>query len=585
MADLFGVWSPGASPGADGTRWQAPSQAASARIRVAVDGQPRHGSAPATSPADLVLQAYREHGDAVFTRLTGTFAAVILDEDRQRVLLGVDRVGVRPLSFAPLADGGLAFGSSALAVAEAVATRQSSAVRISPQSIYDYMFLHMVPSPDTAYPGVRKLQPACCVTVADGRYREARYWQPHFGPAARDDSRTLTAELHALLRTAVERSLDDGAVTGAFLSGGLDSSTVVGVLSRLTPAPARTFSVGFNTEGYDELAFARIAVSHFGAQGSEYVVTPQDVAEALPLIAGAYDEPFGNSSAIPTYFCGRLARSSGIEVLLAGDGGDEIFAGNPHYTRQSLFEHYWRLPGILRQDLLEKVLLGVVPEDALWPLGKVRSYVQQARIPLPRRLHSWNFMFREAREAIFSPEFLRQIEPEHHIAAMDATWSEVSGAPVLDKLLYFDWKFVLADNDLRKVGRMCQLAGVKVRYPMLDTDLVDFSLRIPARLKIRGQNLRHFYKEAMRGFLPDRIVDKQKHGFGLPFGVWLKTSPELISLMTSTLGALASRGIFQRDFLDGIQKLHREGHPSYYGYVIWDLLMLEQWLQARRLSV
>ncbi|MEO8443860.1 MAG: asparagine synthase-related protein [Gammaproteobacteria bacterium] len=587
MADIFGNWSPGQPEGKAAAGWRAPSLITSGPIHVAVDGQPRYGSGAITpgDPASLVLRAYQDHGDSVFAKLTGTFAAVILDEPRQRLLLAVDRVGVRPLSFAHTADGGVVFGSSALAVAEALAARRSASVRVNLQSLYDYMFLHMVPSPDTAFPGVSKLRPGSFVAVSGGQLHEARYWRPNFTTDGRGDSRELGEELHALLRQAVERVLDGSAATGAFLSGGLDSSTVVGVLSRLVSSPARTFSVGFDTEGYDELAFARLAVRHFGAEGAEYVVTPSDVAEALPLIAGAYDEPFGNSSAIPTYFCGRLARASGIDVLLAGDGGDEIFAGNPHYTRQSLFEHYWKLPPGMRTGNMEKLLLSAVPEDAPWPLGKIRSYVQQASIPLPKRLHSWNFMFREARESLFTPEFLRQIDPEHHIGAMDATWREVEGASVLDKLLYFDWKFVLADNDLRKVGRMCQLAGVDVRYPMLDTDLVDFSLRLPTRLKIRGQNLRHFYKQAMRGFLPDQIVDKQKHGFGLPFGVWLKTSPELISLMSSTLRALAARGIFRPEFLDGIQKLHREGHPSYYGYVIWDLLMLEQWLQARRLSL
>jgi asparagine synthase (glutamine-hydrolysing) len=436
------------------------------------------------------------------------------------------------------------------------------------------------------YPGVYKVAPASCVRWSGGRFRAERYWQPDFRSKDNPgDQQALGDELHRLLRDAVQRSLDGASVPGAFLSGGLDSSTVVGVLAQLSSAPARTFSVGFDTDGYDERSFARIAVARFGARGEEYVVTPADVASALPTIAGAYDEPFGNSSAIPTYFCARMAQRAGVDRLLAGDGGDEIFAGNPHYTRQSLFEHYWRLPMTLRTGLLEPQLLRWIPEDAPWPLGKIRSYVQQASIPLPKRLHSWNFMFREARESLFTPEFLSRIDPEHPVAVMNATWAEVPDASVLDKLLYFDWKFVLADNDLRKVGRMCELGGVEVRYPMLDTELLDFSLRVPTRLKIRGQNLRHFYKQAMRGFLPDQIVDKTKHGFGLPFGVWLKTSPELIHMASDLLAGLATRGIFRPDFLSGIQALHRDGHPGYYGYVIWDLLMLEQWLRARGLDL
>lgn len=551
-----------------------------------MDGQPRGGDAldGSGTPAEIVLRAYQRHGDRVFSALAGSFAAVIADDRRQQVLLGVDRVGIRPLSYGMASDGRLAFGSSALTVAESVAG--PAPVRVDPQALYDYMHLHMVPSPATVYPGIRKVSPASFVTVAGGRAREARHWLPDFQSSRTGtDAKALGEELHGILRSAVHRSLQGAPNPGAFLSGGLDSSTVVGVLARISATPARTFSVGFNTEGYDELAFARIAVAHFGARGAEYIVTPEDVASAMPLIAGAYDEPFGNSSAIPTYFCARLARSAGVDTLLAGDGGDEIFAGNPHYTRQSLFEHYWRLPAALRTGLLEKHLLRLVAEEAPFPLGKIRSYVQQASIPLPRRLHSWNFMFREPRESIFTPDFLKRIDPGHPVDVMQATWDEVRDAPVLDKLLYFDWKYVLADNDLRKVGRMCELGGVNVRYPMLDTELLDFSLRIPGALKIRGQNLRHFYKEAMRGFLPDTILNKTKHGFGLPFGVWLKTSPELIRMAAETLQGLAGRGIFRSEFLAGIQARHRDGHPGYFGYVIWDLLMLEQWLRARKVEL
>ncbi|MDP2326246.1 MAG: asparagine synthase-related protein, partial [Gammaproteobacteria bacterium] len=359
MADIFGIWSPGQPAGPQATGWRAPNRAGVAEIEVCVDGQPRYGAGPATgeSPAEIVLRAYRERGDAVFTALAGPFAIVIIDGHQHRALLAVDRVGIRPLAWARTSDGGLIFGSSALTVAEALAKSRSADIRIDPQALYDYMHLHMVPSPATVYPGVRKVAPGSSVTANTGACRETRYWQPDFRSRIDGDTRALGEELHVHLRTAVQRSLEGSTAPGAFLSGGLDSSTVVGVLAQITSTPARTFSVGFNTEGYDEREFARIAVTRFGAQGNEFVVTPEDVASALPIIAGAYDEPFGNSSAIPTYFCARMAHQAGIDQLLAGDGGDEIFAGNPHYTRQSLFEHYWRLPEAIRTGFLEKQLL------------------------------------------------------------------------------------------------------------------------------------------------------------------------------------------------------------------------------------
>jgi len=582
MADLHGTWHP-ARPAASAPAARAPSVASAGGIEVLVDGQPRSrepGTAAGT-PAEVVLRAYAAHGPAAFARLAGPFAAVVLDRPAGRAVLAVDRVGVRPLAYARAADGTLVFGTSALEVARAAAG--AARVRLAPQALFDYLHLHMVPSPDTAYPGVRKLAPGTLATATGNGVGEERYWRPAFGPTPGDPA-DPRAELHRLLRVAVGNALAGARSPGAFLSGGLDSSTVVGVMAAIGADPVRTFSVGFNTEGYDELSYARIAVQRYGARGAEYIVTPEDVATALPVIASAYDEPFGNSSAIPTYFCAKLARSAGIDRLLAGDGGDEIFAGNPHYTRQALFEHYWRLPPALRPAWLADGLLRWIPEEAAWPLGKVRSYVQQARIPLPERLQSWNFMFREDRADIFTPDFLAQVDPRHPVTRMNETWAEVPDAHVVDRMLYFDWKFVLADSDLRKVGRMCELAGIEVRYPMLDTGLLEFSLGIPPERKIRGQELRHFYKEAMQGFLPDEILNKSKHGFGLPFGVWLKTSPGLIDLVAGSMASLATRGIFREDFLAGIQARHRDGHPGYFGYVIWDLLMLEQWLRAKDLG-
>ncbi len=585
---MFGTWSPPGSsrhPGCDPGQWTAPFRASADGVVVLADGWPRPATAsppggPSDDPAARVLAAYRAQGPRFLAGLAGPFALVIVDEQRRHTLLAVDRMGIRPLAYAVTSGGSVIFGSSALDVARSL----SPDPRLDPQAIHDYMHLHMVPSPGTIYPGVGKVAPGACVTIINGVARAERYWRPAFGEVASPNEATLREELHSTLRTAVRHCRTGGSASGAFLSGGLDSSTVVGVQTEVSGGPVNTFSVGFDTEGYDELAFARIAVGRFGARPHEYVVTPADVARAVPVIAGAYDEPFGNSSAVPTYYCARLAREAGIDVLLAGDGGDEIFAGNPHYTRQQLFQHYERLPAGLRR-LLERIPLGAVPEDAVWPLGKLRSYVQQASIPLPRRLHSWNFMLREPASSIFDPAFMDRIDQDHWIRVMEDTWREVADADVLDQLLYFDWKFVLADNDLRKVGRMCALAGVRVEFPMLATELVDFALRIPTGLKIRGQELRHFYKQAMRGFLPDPIIDKTKHGFGLPFGVWLKTSPELIGLVDQSFHSLGKRQIFRQDFLDSIRTLHRDGHPGYYGYVIWDLLMLEQWLQAHGLTV
>jgi asparagine synthase (glutamine-hydrolysing) len=299
----------------------------------------------------------------------------------------------------------------------------------------------------------------------------------------------------------------------------------------------------------------------------------------VPKIAEAYDEPFGNSSAVPTFCCARLAKSHGMNHLLAGDGGDELFGGNERYVRHKLFELFWKLPAWLRTavDPLSTTFGGA---SAPAPLRKLSSYVRQAKVPLPERFESWNLIYREGAATIFDPAFLAAIDTEHPIRRMREAWESCPSKELLDRMLWYDWKYTLADNDLRKVSRMCELAGIRVSYPMLDEEVVALSTKVPSRAKISGTELRTFFKNSVRVLLPEVIVDKQKHGFGLPFGQWLKTDSFLQQLVYDSLSALKKRDIVSRSFIERVVDEHRAGDAGYYGYAIWDMLMLEQWLQS-----
>ena len=531
-----------------------------------------------TEPAirEAVRAAYRAHGRELFTSARGHFALAIIDHAAQRVLLGVDRSGVGSIAWAIGAGDVLVFGTAA----GDVAGHPAVTAALSRQALFDYLHFHMVPSPGSVYAGVSKLRPAHCLVHERGQSTVRSYWRPGFATGSDAATPELEAGLLRALRNAVGRSAGGGGELGAFLSGGLDSSSVVGMLAQVASAAPRTFSIGFAAEEYNELGFARIAAQRFGANSVELEVTPGNVTEAIPALAAAFDEPFGNSSAVPTYWCARTARERGVTHLLAGDGGDELFGGNKHYSRQHVFELYYRAPALFRSLLCEGVLLRAIPENAPFPFGKLRSYIEQARIPLPQRLKSWDFMYRTPAARVWHPDFLASIRAEHPDEVMATVYEEPETDNFLDRLLFFDWQFVLADNDLRKVNGACALAGVEVSYPMLDTEVLDFSLRLPPHLKVQGQTLRPFFKQATRGFLPDEILNKEKHGFGLPFGLWLKTDPGLRDLVTGSLQDLKRRRIVRAGFLDEVLREHRDGHASYYGYVIYDLVMLEQWLQA-----
>lgn len=519
--------------------------------------------------------AYVQHGREQFiNELRGTFALAVIDERDQSATFAIDRMGIERMAYA-LADETLAFSESAEAIANLPWVTRS----ISEQAVYDYLLLHMVPAPRTIYAAVRKLPPATIALYRDGTLSTRRYWIPEFATRDHPSQSVLRERLHEGLDRATRRCAPD-ARTGAFLSGGLDSSTVAGVLRNIMGSPIDTFSVGFGDNRYDELRYARIANGHFSCRGHEFQATSDDVVRIFPKIAEAYDEPFGNSSAAPTYLCAEVALRHGVHHLLAGDGGDELFAGNERYAKQLVLESYSRAPRWLRRGVMDPLADATSDESRILPLRKFRSFVRQARTPLPRRLESWNFLTRTPSDSMFHPDFLAAADPEATFGLMQQVWEELPSDSPLDRMLYYDWHFTLASNDLRKVGTMCEIAGVRVSYPMLDDDVIDLALQVPAGMRMRGLELRSFYKKAMKGFLPEETLAKGKHGFGLPFSIWLREHRGLADLISAHLADLKRRRIVRNEFIDDLSRRHAADPSSYLAYPIWSLAMLSAWLDA-----
>ncbi|MEZ0174962.1 MAG: asparagine synthetase B [Candidatus Reddybacter sp.] len=522
--------------------------------------------------------AYREDSNNFLRQLGGNFAFVIIDTANNTVLAGVDRLAHFPLYYAQPNDAqtkdGLVFGSSA----STVLAHSGVERKILPQGIYDFIYFHMVPSPVSIYQGLAKLPAGHYLKYSGGKTDIHNYWQPHFSESSDKSFRAMTKELRPQLKSAVGRAVTDYSTTGAFLSGGLDSSSVTGMLSELSEHQARAYSIGFAAEGYDEMAFARISAKKFGVKLNEYYVTPDDVVDALPDIATSYDEPFGNSSALPAYFCAKLAAEDGIKCLLAGDGGDEIFAGNERYAKQGIFEAYHKVPAALRSNVIEPFTQALPSQINL--AAKAKSYIDQANVPLPERLQSYNFLNRHRPEEIFSSDFLAQINTASPAALQQQVYQLPADASTLNRMLYLDWQFTLADNDLRKVNHMCAVAGVEVTYPMLDDELIAFACQIPGQWKMKGKNLRHFYKKALHNWLPDETINKKKQGFGLPFGVWMQSHQPLQEMAYDNLLKLKKRQWLNPAFIDELIDLHRNGHAAYYGELIWVLTVLELWLDT-----
>jgi len=270
---------------------------------------------------------------------------------------------------------------------------------------------------------------------------------------------------------------------------------------------------------------------------------------------------------------------------LAGDGGDELFAGNSRYAEQTVFEHYQRVPRALRSGILEP-LVGHWPRALdFWLTRKARGYIEKANVPLPARLESWNVAQRLGVGEMLHPDRIAGVNIHRPFAAMQEVWDSTPSEHVLHRMLYYDWQYTLADNDLRKVETMCALAGIRVSYPMLHPAVVEMSTRVPPSIMMPGTRLRDFYKQAARGFLPDAIIDKKKHGFGLPFGLWLKESAPLRDLVYGNLNSLRNRGLIRESFIDRLLNLHDAEDARYYGVFLWVLAMLEQWFQEHKVTV
>lgn len=518
----------------------------------------REAFAASTSPASIL------------TGVTGRFAVGMQLPDGRSVL-AVDRFAIDSLCYR--VDGAkLRFAPRADALAD-------QACSLDPQAIFDYLYFHVIPSPRTIFQGVQRLPAGHVAVFSDGHMQIERYWTPTFADDGRESFEVLAKEFKDVLRHAVAAQLD-GSKPACFLSGGTDSSTVAGMIGLVGERPAASYSIGFDADGYDEMEYARLAARHFKTEHHEYYVTPADLVKSIPTVAGHYDQPFGNSSALPAYYCAKMARDDGVTRILAGDGGDELFGGNTRYAKQTVFDWYDRIPGPLRHGVLEPISdLGLVQRIPL--VKKGASYVNQAKVPMPDRLMTYNLLFRLGLDNVLTEAMLAAIDAGEPAQQQRALWPQAQTSNLVNRMLAFDWRYTLADCDLPKVVGTTGLAGLSVGFPMLDDELLAFSERLRPDFKLKGLRLRWFFKEALRGFLPDEIITKKKQGFGLPFGVWMTRDSALKALASQSLHGLADRGIVRRSFVESLLSDRLSEHAGYYGEMIWILMMLEQWLAAK----
>jgi asparagine synthase (glutamine-hydrolysing) len=517
---------------------------------------------------------YLTEGERFLQSISGGFRLAVWDSENRKLIVAVDPFATRPIYYT-IVDGLLVFAPRI----SCFWPLNGFFSEIDYDVVYFYLNHSFIPAPFTIYKRIRRLEPGQYLRWRGGQLTTHQYWDLNY----EEDFGLTTEGAAALVRSSVERSVEahmtaqsrDADAVGAFLSGGTDSSVLVGLLSKTVGEPIKTFSVGFSEERYNEIAYARIAARHFGAKTHERFVSADEALERLPLIAAGFDEPFGNSSAIPTYFCLQMAKESGVKMMFAGDGGDELFAGNSRYADEQLFLPYDVLPASMR--MFTQRLAYRIPD--VFPVAKIRRYIERAAEPNPDRFFHYQLFLHQNCDEFFTQDFKDGIDRHFALKIPRLHYHKTQGVAPVNRLLYMDLKMCIADNDLFKVNRMAEVTGVQVRYPYLDRDVAEATGRIPANLKLKGLQKRFIFKRAFGTLLPQEILRKKKHGFGLPVAQWLRSHRGFRELARSLVldRSLMQRGYFRGAGLEALLRKHDVEQSDFYGSFIWNIMMLELW--------
>jgi asparagine synthase (glutamine-hydrolysing) len=525
---------------------------------------------------EAIIYAYEQWGVDCLARLRGMFAFGIWDRKLRRLFLARDRVGKKPLFYARFGDRFLFASELQGILADKDVPRE-----VDPRAIDAYLSYGYVPAPRTAFKGIYKLPPAHFLTLdlkhTGFEKHIERYWSLDYEPKIRISEEEACEVLREKMSEAVRLRMISDVPLGAFLSGGIDSSVVVGLMAKVSGAKVKTFSIGFNEAAYDETAHARRIAERWETDHHEFVVEP-DALSILPKLVRHYGEPYADSSAIPTFYVAQMTRRH-VTVALNGDGGDESFAGYERYLANYLAERMQSVPGMA---MAARALGRVIP-DSINPKSRARQarrFLAVASRPMAERYPRWLKMFQdEAKPRTYSPEFIGQLNG-HADESLKSLFNGplVSGAPPdpVDAAMAVDIASYLPYDLLVKVDITSMANSLEARSPFLDHEVMEFAARLPVEIKFRGRRLKHLLKRAFADLLPPENVNRRKMGFGVPVGQWFRGP--LRELLRDSLLSQQSlkRGYFREPEVRRLVDEHLERRAD-HSFQLWNLVMLELW--------
>ena len=526
------------------------------------------------SDTEVLAHGYEEWGESMVERLNGMFAFAILDRRRHRVLLARDRMGIKPLHYA-VEGKRLVFASELKSLLCDPALRRD----IDPVALDEYLALEFVPSPRSIVRGISKLPPAHTLEwwLGSGIHRLHRYWSPTLKEENGSRGRTLDEEcdeLRAVLRESVRKELISDVPLGVFLSGGIDSSAVTAMMSQLG-TEVKSFSVGFAERSFDESRYARQVAQHLGTDHHELTLEPSMLLDLIPKLPTLLDEPLGDASIIPTYLLSAFTRRH-VKVALGGDGGDELFAGYPTVQAHRLAGYYNRAPRLLRKGLIEPVVGRLPVSRANLSFDfRAKRFVSGAAHPVHERHRRWMGSFAaEERTTLLSAQVRDRLAGSGHLKL-----AELDGAEVRDpinQVLLMDMRLYLENDILVKLDRASMMASLEGRVPLLNNDFVEYATRLPLSMKLRGLRSKFLFKRALRGLLPDTILDRPKKGFGIPVADWFRGPLKEQMLSVLSPERIARKGFFDGAAVAALVGDHLSGRRDNRKQ-LWTLFVFELW--------
>ena len=521
-----------------------------------------------SSDTECIVHQYEERGPDCVPDLNGMFGLAIWDGPRRRLVLARDRVGKKPLYY--FDDGKrFLFGSELKAILQDDTVPRN----LDFDALAEYLRVGYVGSPRTIFKGVRKLEPGH-VLVFDGKRCEVRrYWDwlPDFTPEKSRSEAEHIERIRTTLRECVKSRMISDVPLGAFLSGGVDSSAIVATMAGLSDRPVKTFSIGFENEAFNELPYARQVAERFGTEHHEFVVKPESLSEILPRLARQFDEPFADSSALPSYYVSKMARQN-VTVCLSGDGGDETMAGYPHYDYAMRREFVDVLPEVVRGPLLRELARRIPPF--------VRGHRMLHRFSLPadgRYACLMQIAYPSQVEAILRPDIVRELSRRPIL--LERILSDSLPAGFLSRMQYADGRAYLPEDILTKVDRTSMLNSLEARCPMLDPRFMKVAAAIPDELRMTRGCTKMIFKKALRGIVPSCVIDRPKMGFSIPGKAWL--GDDASSFVSEVFGdeSVNKRGFFRADVVRAIRNGGTSRRPETWP-LVWSLMVFELWCRT-----